>query len=241
MSKAKQPAPDSDVLRFLCARCRKRIRAPLKMAGRFMDCPACKERTSIPGSQQEADEDARDLTLHENYYEIPENCTKCGKKMKKGAVICLKCGFDYKEGRQLKFDDYTLKEGEKTRGGPAFGFMCFDFLALIILAGVMVFRLLMGDRIWWEQGIYLSLVLMFLCFLPGHFMQWWNYRNLPIRDHALVREESRAEREETMQPLGDWTTGGVLLCLLIGFAVMFFAFSRDKEGKLVIPFYSETK
>ncbi|HVJ82343.1 MAG TPA: hypothetical protein VNC50_14840 [Planctomycetia bacterium] len=239
MAKAKQPSPNPEVLRFLCSRCRKRIRAPLKLAGRFMECPLCKEKTSIPGSQAEADEDARDLSVQENYYEVPENCTKCGKKMKKGAVVCLKCGFDYKEGRQLTLVDHTVKEGEKTRGGPAFGFMCFDFVLLLIAAGIMVFRLLTGDRIWWEQGIYLTLVFMFLCFLPGHFMQWWNYRDLPIRDHPLVKEENRSEREETMKPLGDWTTGGILLCALLGFGLMFFVFSRDKEGKLLIPFTSQ--
>jgi hypothetical protein len=70
-------------------------------------------------------------------------------------------------------------------------------------------------------------------------MQWFNYRRLPVRDHALVKEEDRAEREEVYEPYDRWTPVVFILCALIGLSTMLFMFSRDKAGNLIIPFYTE--
>ena len=238
MAKA-NPNPGSKFIRFLCSRCGSKARAPLAMAGKFMDCPNCKQRTPVPNSQAEADEEARILTVQENYYEAPEKCTKCGRKMKKGAVVCLNCGFNYKAGKQLETEDMTVQPHEKRRGGPALQMAILCTILLFIDIGIFIFRIIQDKKYWWEQGLYLSGMLNLLAFIPGAFMQWWNYRDLPIRDTPDVKEINRAERQEAMQPLGDWTGLVTFLNLLIAMLIMFFVFSRNDQGKLVIPFMSE--
>src|SRR6187200_792113 len=125
-------------LRLLCGRCRARLAVPKALAGKFMECPKCKESTPVPYNQQEADEDAKDLGVQQMYYEVKDKCIKCGRKMKKGATLCVHCGFDYKEGKQHLTEDWTVQEGEKRRGGPALAFMIVEILLIFVLMGVMV-------------------------------------------------------------------------------------------------------
>ena len=230
----------SQKLRFLCGRCRAKLTVPMSLAGKFLECPKCKERTPVPYNQQEADEDAQDLDVQKMYYKVQDKCVKCGRKMKKGATLCIHCGFDYKEGKQHITEDWTVQEGEKRRGGPALAFMIAEVFLIFTLAIVMVFRLMQDEKIWWEQGIYLSLILLCITMMPGHFWQWYSYRILPIRDHALVKEEDRAERQEAMAPYDNWTPLVFILIVLIGMGSMFLTFSRDAHGKLVVPFMENT-
>lgn len=223
-------------LRFLCARCRAKLAVPMKLAGKFMPCPKCKENTPVPYNQEEADDDAKDVNVQEMYYQVGDTCIKCGRKMKKGATFCTKCGFDYREGKQHVTEDWTIQEGEKRRGGPALMFMIFEIMLLFGVMIAMTVRLLEAEKVWWEQGIYLSLILLCISMMPGHFWQWWSYRILPIRDHAMVKEEDRAERQEAMSPYAGWTPLVFFLVVLIGMGSMFLTFSRDKDGKLLIPF-----
>jgi hypothetical protein len=229
-------AAKSSKLRFLCGRCRAKLSVPMSMAGKFMECPKCKDNTPIPYSQQEADEDAKDLGVQQMYYQVGDKCIKCGRKMKKGATFCINCGFDYREGKQHLTEDWTVQEGEKRRGGPALTFMIFEVLLLFVLIIVMTVRMLEDQKVWWEQGIYLSLMILCVSLMPGHFWQWYSYRIIPIRDHALVKEEDRAERQEAMAPYEGWTPLVYFLAALIGFGSMFLTFSRDDKGALVIPF-----
>jgi len=208
----------------------------MSMAGKFLECPKCKERTPIPYTQEEADAEAKDLTIQQMYYEVKDKCTKCGRKMKKGSTVCIHCGFDYKEGKQLVTEDWTVQEGERRRGGPALSFMIGEFVLLLVLSIAMVVRLLEDEKIWWEQGLYISFILLCLFMMPGHFWQWYSYRILPIRDHALVKEEDRAERQEAMAPYAGWTPLVFFLAFIIGMGSMFLWLSRDAQGKLVIPF-----
>jgi predicted nucleic acid-binding Zn ribbon protein len=226
-------------LRFLCGRCRAKLAVPMSLAGKFMECPKCKEKTPIPHDQEEADLDAKDLSVQQMYYQVGEKCIKCNRKMKKGATLCIHCGFDYKEGKQHVTEDWTVQEDEKRRGGPALMFMIFEFLLIFIVMIVMVVRLLETEKVWWEQGIYLSLILLCFFMMPGHFMQWYSYRIIPIRDHPLVKEEDRAERQEAMSPYEGWTPLVFFLAVIIGMGAMFLTFSRDEAGKLVIPFMEQ--
>jgi hypothetical protein len=231
---------DSKKLRFLCGRCRGKLVVPMSVAGKFIPCPKCKEKTPVPYTQEEADEDAKDVTVQEMFYTVGDTCIKCGRKMKKGATFCTKCGFDYKEGKQHLTEDWTVQEGEKRRGGPALSFMIVEFLLIFILIGVMTFRLLEPEKNWWELGLYLSLMLLCIFMMPGHFWQWYSYRILPVRDHAMVKEEDRAERQEAMSPYAAWTPLVFITAVLIGMGGMYLAFSpRDKEGKYQIPFMEE--
>src|SRR4051812_40802657 len=95
----------SQKLRFLCGRCRAKLTVPMSTAGKFIECPKCKERTPVPYTQAEADADAVDLNVQQMYYDVKDKCIKCGRKMKKGATLCVHCGFDYREGRQLVTED----------------------------------------------------------------------------------------------------------------------------------------
>ena len=211
----------------------------MKLAGKFMACPKCKESTPIPYTQQEADDEAKDLGVQEMYYEVGDTCIKCGRKMKKGATFCTKCGFDYREGKQHLTEDWTVQEGEKRRGGPAFTFMIFEVLLLFGIMIAMTVRLLEAEKVWWEQGIYLTLLLLSIFMMPGHFWQWYSYRIIPIRDHAMVKEEDRAERQEAMAPYAGYTPLVFFTAVLIGMGTMFLWLSRDEQGKLVIPFMEQ--
>lgn len=206
-----------NTIRFKCNRCNTFMRVSVKLAGRYTQCAKCKQRIAVPSSQDEADEEARDYDVKRLAYEVPKNCMKCKQPMAKGAVICTHCGFDYREGRQIVPQDLTIKEGEKMRGMPALQAMIVEFVALLGLIGLFVFRL--PDRVWWELGIYLSLLLMLIAFLPMHFMQWYNYRQVPLRDHALKLQEDRAEREEAKAPYGFSTVWVFIGCVLLGFAI----------------------
>src|SRR4028119_451873 len=133
-------------LRFLCGRCRAKLAVPMSLAGKFLECPKCKQNTPVPYTQQEADDDAKDLGVQQLFYEVGDKGIKCGKKMKKGSTLCINCGFDYKEGKQHVTEDWTVQEGAKRRGGPAFVLMIVEFLLLFILMIVMTLRLLEEER-----------------------------------------------------------------------------------------------
>ncbi|MGL5095089.1 MAG: hypothetical protein ACRDD1_05850, partial [Planctomycetia bacterium] len=111
-AKKKETKRDPNKIYFLCTRCKANNVADIQFAGRFIPCTACKERAPVPENQHEADEEAKDYIVTANFYEIPERCTKCNAKMPKGAVLCTKCGFDYRHGKQHEVLDDTVKEGE---------------------------------------------------------------------------------------------------------------------------------
>jgi DNA-directed RNA polymerase subunit RPC12/RpoP len=230
----KKPKRDPNILSFLCGRCRAPVTAPMAMAGRFMECPKCKAKSPVPESQKEADDDARDLGVQRDFYEpVDGKCFKCSKKMSsKDAVVCLKCGFNHRDGKQMVTRDDTVRDDEARRGGPALTNMILALLVGLALLGAMAWRLLDDTpKIWWEQAIYLSLSSFLLLLTPPLFLQWNTYRSLPIRDHAGVKEENRAEREEALSPYDTWTLPVFVLCVLVGGGIMLFAFSRNPDTK----------
>ncbi len=100
-SKAK-PVADPNTIRFKCARCATFLKVSIKFAGKYIECAKCKQRTPVPSSQAEADEEAREYTVAQTVIPVPEKCEHCGKKLKKGAVFCINCGYDYREGKFLE-------------------------------------------------------------------------------------------------------------------------------------------
>lgn len=233
-------ANDSQSIRFYCARCRVALKVNVKLAGKYMNCPKCKQRTPIPNSQHEADEDARDYGVVQMAYEVPPNCMKCKKKMPKGSIICTNCGFDYREGKQMNIEDHTVKEGEPMRGKPALTYMIADILLILIGLVTFIVRLIMSDPpVWWEMGMYLSGTLLFIALLPMHIRQFVDYSQVPAREHDHKREEDRAERTEAAAPYGDNTALVVIGCIFLMMGTAFFIWSRDREGKLIIPFYND--
>lgn len=247
--KAAKPAKPAKAaeggIRFICARCGAKLTAPAKLAGKFLDCPKCKNKTPVPGTQKEADDDARNYTVQEHFYEIPEKCVKCGKKMAKGSVVCTHCGFNYKAGKQLVTNDLTVKADEKLRGGPALTGMVIDVLVVIGAVAALVIRGFVGETLgwfegkyWWELGLYIGLAAFCLSILPGHFMQYMNFRDMPIRDHPMIKEENYAEKEEAANPLGRWTVIAFILLMLAGVGTGLLIWSRDSTGALKMPWSS---
>ena len=210
-----QAKSDPSVIRFNCARCKASLKVPVKLGGRYIDCPKCKNRTPVPGSQAEADDEAREYTVTSTAYELTGKCVRCGTKMKKDAIVCVKCGFDHRAGKQLEVVDSTVKQGEPVRGGPAKQAMIAEAVLLVAAIGGFVYRLL-SEATWWESGLELGAVICLIALIPAHFMQWNEYRNIPIRDHPLKEQEDRDEREEAGQPFGGKTPLVLLLCIGLG-------------------------
>lgn len=209
------PAPKSnpELLRFQCVNCKAKLRVKMAFAGRYIVCPKCSKRIPVPSSQQEADDDARDYGVKMNAYDVPKNCTKCKAKMPKGAVICVNCGFNYREGRQTEVEDHTVKEGEPMRGGPALRFLIGEVTIALLAIGWLGFRLTGEGPAWWELGGLAGLVVYLLAAAVAHFLQWNDYHELPIREHARLEEEDRAERDEAREPFGRKTAMLWIACV----------------------------
>ncbi len=227
-SGAKKPAQDpANVIKFVCRHCKQRVPADVKFADRFITCPKCQKKVAVPKDQAEADFDAANYDLSKFLIEVPKNCVKCKAKIKKGSVICVSCGFDYREGRVLAIEDRTIKEDDQLRGKPAMQFMIGEVIFLVGALGTAIWRGTTSEILWWEQGIYLSIILICISMFPGHLQQFLAYRNTPRRPTATVLEEDRAERQEAANPLGYYTGAVVFLCILISFAIMFPLFGGE--------------
>ncbi|QDU60937.1 hypothetical protein Pan216_17900 [Planctomycetes bacterium Pan216] len=225
---AKAPAKK---LRFKCARCNVVLTVPMSKAGKYLDCPKCSERTPVPSTQEEADADMIDYGVKSMAYEIPAVCTHCKTKMKKGAVVCVKCGFNYKTGKQLEKTDHTLGSDEKARGTRAFigfllnvwGFIGSCIGSVVLVSGESAFYLI-GSAF---GGIMTTAILGYkYCDL------WLIYRKIPIRDKDTKAEEDREERDDAKNPFGGWTPVIPLVCagLGIGIAYLMWGFRIPEPG-----------
>jgi DNA-directed RNA polymerase subunit RPC12/RpoP len=214
--------PDWDpekFLSFVCPRCKKRILGPIEFADRYMNCTECDNRVPVPKDQADADADAKAYEVTKMVYEVGETCVRCKAKMKKGAVICVSCGFDYREGRKHDVIDTTVKKGEKLRGKLALQVWIVELVVLLGLIGAAIFRGMEAEPIWWEMSLYLSGIFVMLVFLPNHFVQWLTFKDTPRREGPTVLEDDRAEREAVQSPLGYWTAVVFILCFVLGFAI----------------------
>jgi hypothetical protein len=81
--------------------CGKLLVVAEKHKGRKVRCPACQELVPIPGSSASADE-GYDL---EKTRKCPECKTECPRK----AVICVKCGWNFRTQERMK-TKFKLKE-----------------------------------------------------------------------------------------------------------------------------------
>jgi DNA-directed RNA polymerase subunit RPC12/RpoP len=106
MAKTKSES-DPSVIRFRCSRCGATLKVSIRQANRYIDCPKCRNRTQVPANQRQADEEARDYEVNRLAYDVTGVCRSCGAKMSKKAVVCVKCGFDYRKGKTLEVVDKT--------------------------------------------------------------------------------------------------------------------------------------
>jgi uncharacterized Zn finger protein (UPF0148 family) len=104
--------PATNLLKFSCPRCKSKLRVKPAMAGRYIQCPKCQNKIPVPSSQAEADEDSKAIGLKELTYEVPKNCMNCKAKLRKGTVICVKCGYDYRLGKIRETEDRTKRIGD---------------------------------------------------------------------------------------------------------------------------------
>lgn len=108
MAKSKSTTgADPSVIRFRCTQCGTTLKVSVRQANKYIDCPKCKNRTNVPSSQKQADDDAKDYDVNKLAYDTTGTCRNCGAKMVKKAVVCVSCGFDYRSGRELELVDKT--------------------------------------------------------------------------------------------------------------------------------------
>lgn len=215
-------------IRFNCPRCKAKLKVPPAMAGRYMPCPKCKQRIPAPINQAEADAEDAEIGVQSMAYDIPANCMKCGVKMRKGSVICINCGFDYREGKQIVPEDNTIRQDDKMRGKPALRFAIGEAVILAVCIGCAIVCNLNGPIFtelsvpdWVEYGVYLAGALVMVLLIPAHIVQWNNYRQVPDRETPRKLIEDRAERDEARSPYGSKTAPLVVLCLILGFGIAF--------------------
>lgn len=209
---------DPNLIRFKCGRCQANLKVPIAQAGRFIECPKCKQRTPVPLNQAEADDEGTPYTVIEHAYDVPEKCMKCGKKLKKGTILCVNCGFDYRKGQQLTIEDHTVREGEKRRGGPALKAGIAESVVLVAsIIGFIVYYVMNEGAPWWYTGLQIGGSLFMLALIVRHLMMWNDYRGIPIRPSPTTQTEDRAERQEVAEPFGSYTAP--LFILLVGGAV----------------------
>lgn len=96
---AKTKPKQNNTIRFKCIRCGAYLRVAARFANRYIECPKCKGRTGVPGSQQEADEEGGEYAVKQMAVEVPDECDKCGQPLPAGTVLCTACGYDYRAGK----------------------------------------------------------------------------------------------------------------------------------------------
>lgn len=118
---AKAPSgTDPNVLRIRCTSCGSILKVPKTVAGKFINCPKCTKKTQVPRNQKEADEEAKDYDVNKLAYDTTGQCRSCGAKMAKNAIICVKCGFDYRSGKQTEVLDRTKLPSDYPTWGKIF-------------------------------------------------------------------------------------------------------------------------
>lgn len=106
----------SDRIPVVC-QCGKRLKVKREMAGKRVKCPQCGQPLTIPGkapaaTKQPAEpaaltnqiDELGDLLEDVGLAEIKEGtpCPKCSAAMPPDAVLCVKCGYNFQTGKQLK-------------------------------------------------------------------------------------------------------------------------------------------
>ena len=107
MAKATPSGADRNLIKFTCLRCGATLKVPLSQANRYIECPKCKGRAHVPKDQAEADEESTNYGVNKLAYDVTGECRGCGAKMPKKAIICTKCGYDYRSGKNLEVVDKT--------------------------------------------------------------------------------------------------------------------------------------
>lgn len=98
---------DSSPQDVACPGCGKTYRWQEKFAGRKVRCKACNGVFAMPTeppSQADKDKRPKKATSHVDDSEdlAIETCPSCNNPVKVGAVICVSCGFNIKEGKQIE-------------------------------------------------------------------------------------------------------------------------------------------
>lgn len=111
MAKAKPtgsaPGAERHLIKFRCLQCGSTLKVPVAQAERYIQCPHCKNKTQVPKNQKIADEEAAGYGVNKLAYDLTGTCRGCGAKMAKNAIICVKCGYDYRLGKNLEVVDKT--------------------------------------------------------------------------------------------------------------------------------------
>jgi len=110
MAKAKPTSAsgaERHLIKFRCLQCGSTLKVPVAQAGKYIQCPHCKNKTRVPQNQKEADDEAAGYGVNKLAYDLTGTCRGCGAKMAKNAVVCVKCGYDFRSGKNLEVVDKT--------------------------------------------------------------------------------------------------------------------------------------
>jgi len=110
---------DNNPQDITCPGCGKTYHWQEKLAGKKVRCKACNGVFAVPAEPpSQADEDVplEDPTSDVDDSQDPmiETCPSCSNPVKVGAVICVRCGYNIKEGKQIETaveSDVPPKEG----------------------------------------------------------------------------------------------------------------------------------
>jgi hypothetical protein len=75
-----------------CHRCDHQFEPGEGCGGQFARCPKCGSFTSLPGAEPKPNYDCT---------EPFKNCPECGKDLPVKAVLCVRCGYDFRSGRRV--------------------------------------------------------------------------------------------------------------------------------------------
>jgi predicted amidophosphoribosyltransferase len=106
---------------IVCPCCGKTYKWKPALVGKRFRCRGCGEPFVIPDPQAAEQDDIQDeyeLNIEKNPPQqvlAPSGkCPNCGNTLKPTAVICINCGFNLKEGKQIQ----TRIDNDDTQDGP---------------------------------------------------------------------------------------------------------------------------
>lgn len=136
-----------------CPSCKKKFKVAEHLAGKKVNCPACKVVVPIPAAVAVPDDlqiempSAPKPQEDELALSIPGQdagpqadlirCPACGKDVEDGAVMCVSCGYNFQTKKSVKGHQFTMtKPGKIYIGTMISGFF---FFALVCAGGYAVY------------------------------------------------------------------------------------------------------
>lgn len=160
--------------RMNCPACNKGYRWHASIAGRTVPCKQCGESfvvpdepgTGLPAKPTKADGAYEIQTVEaEEPIVTPPKCPSCNTSLRKGAVICMNCGFNLKEGKKMGGPEVTqLNPKERKEAGQELRGMKYvriglwlNMLSVLLMFGMIPLPIA-GNVVGFDYFVVLSIV-----------------------------------------------------------------------------------